>query len=325
MGGIWYYLRYDSYSTLQRSLLVTAIKTLDLALMVYIANYLLIPKILYRKKYIAFGLAYLGMIIISSGYKMYLIGHITHNAALLEWWNYTRARVYDNMLPHFLLVTSGTAIQFLIDYTRAQKRLVAMAREKADAELNFLKSQINPHFLFNSLNTVYFLIDKGNTEARHALHTFSEMLRYQLYEIGDEKIPIEKEIGFLRDYIGLQSLRSDRCSVQMDVAPDMKSFFIEPLLLIPFVENSFKHLSHFSEHANEIRIGLSKENGAMEFRISNTTEGGNRNGTPGGIGLDNVRRRLQLLYPQRHRLRVAEQEGWFDVQLHIQIDNDAAH
>src|SRR5438445_12586327 len=122
-----------------------------------------------------------------------------------------------------------------------------MAKEKAEAELGFLKSQINPHFLFNSLNSVYFLIDKNNAGARDALHKFSDMLRYQLYEIKDEKIPIEKEISFIRDYIDIQRLRREaNCSVNLEIGKEVKGFSIEPLLLVPFVENSFKHLSHFS-------------------------------------------------------------------------------
>jgi two-component system LytT family sensor kinase len=208
-----------------------------------------------------------------------------------------------------------------------QKRLMEVAKEKAETELNFLKSQINPHFLFNSLNSVYFLIDKNNTEARRALHTFSDMLRYQLYEVKGEKIPIEKEIGYLQDYVGLQQLRNEHCSVQLNIDMQMKSFFIEPLLLIPFVENSFKHLSHFnSGKENQVQIDLSKQNGEMKFTVRNTTEGQATHevSESGGIGLANVKRRLELLYPQKHQLEVSEKEGWFDVHLKIKIDNHAA-
>ncbi len=320
VGAVWYYFRIDDFSTNSRLLLITVIKTAHLAILFYITSYLLIPKLLYREKYLAFILIYLAMVFLSSLYIMHVSGIVSPNAALREWWTNVKGRIYDNVLPHFFLVTAGVSIKLVVDYIRVQNRLAILAKEKAEAELNFLKSQINPHFLFNSINAVYFLIDKENAEARRALHTFSEMLRYQLYEIGDEKIPIEKEVGFLRDYIGLQSLRNDRCEVKMEVTPGVQSFFIEPLLLIPFVENSFKHLSHFSERSNEIQIGLSESRGALNFHIRNTTEGQVRNGVPGGIGLDNVRRRLELLYPKRHKLKVVRQEEWFDVQLHIQID-----
>jgi two-component system LytT family sensor kinase len=318
---VWYYLRYQDYSTVDKAIKVTFIKTVDLAIMIYLANYILIPHFLYKKRYALFVLCFISMIAISSAYKMYLIGKVTDNPALLNWSGNLKGRIYDNVIPHFFLVIAGVAFKLLLDYTRVQKRLVEVAKEKAEAELNFLKSQINPHFLFNSLNAVYFLIDKQNTEARQALHKFSDMLRYQLYEMRDEKIPIEKELGYLQDYITLQQLRSDNCLVHLEVDTYMKSFFIEPLLLIPFVENSFKHLSHFNGKKNEINIGLSRHNGEMNFMVRNTTEGRHRApSSEGGIGLNNVKRRLELLYPMKHQLRISEEGGWFDVALTIKID-----
>lgn len=328
VAAVWYYLRYTDYSTTEKAVKITLIKTIDLALLIYLANYLLIPLLLYKKHYFWFALSFIAMIALSSIYKMYLIGKVLNNPDLLNWTGSSveiKRRIYDNIIPHFFLVTAGVAFKLLLDYTRIQKRLVEVAREKAETELSFLKSQINPHFLFNSLNSVYFLIDKNNTEARGALHKFSEMLRYQLYEIKDEKIPIEKEVSYLKDYIDLQKLRVDE-NYQVDVKIDknMKSFYIEPLLLIPLVENSFKHLSHFSNgKKNEIWIELSKQNGEMNFNVRNTTEGRQIHEVKadGGIGLVNVKRRLELLYPEKHNLNIRENDGWFDVELKIKTDH----
>jgi two-component system, LytTR family, sensor kinase len=196
-----------------------------------------------------------------------------------------------------------------------------MAKEKAEAELNFLKNQINPHFVFNSLNSVYFLIDKNNTEARSALHKFSDMLRYQLYELKGDKIPIEKEISYLQDYISLQQLRITNCRVKVEIDPAAKEFYIEPLLLIPFIENSFKHLSHFENgKANEVCIHLQKQDGSMDFSVKNTTEEHFQDTRQeGGIGLGNVKRRLELLYPGKHVLSVEKAHEWFNVHLKISI------
>jgi sensor histidine kinase YesM len=323
-GTIWFYLRYQDYTTTGIAVMVTLIKTFDLALMVYTANYFLIPQLLYRKHYVLFAVAFLSMIVVSSISKMYILGYITENPSLLNWSGKIKSRIYDNMIPHLFLVIAGVSFQLLFDYNRIQKRLAEVARERAEAELNFLKSQINPHFVFNSLNSVYFLIDKNNTEARRALHKFSEMLRYQLYELKNEKIPIEKEIGFLEDYIGLQQLRNENCTIRLRIDSEMKSFSIEPLLLIPFVENSFKHLSHFNNGStNEVDINLCKKNGSMKFHVRNTTEGsaGKEIHSSGGIGLANVKRRLELLYPQKHELKTWEQDGWFDVSLTIKMEN----
>ena len=239
-------------------------------------------------------------------------------------WDNFKTRVYDNFIPHVLLVSTGAAFKILTDYAKAQRRIGEMAKEKAQAELDFLKQQINPHFLFNSLNTVYFLIDKRNEDARNALHRFSEMLRYQLYECNGAKIPVEKEVDYLNDYVKLQGLRKgDNYQITFKQSGNVKNFLIEPLLLIPFVENSFKHLSHSDTKKNEVHIDMSRENRNIHFNVSNTTNGNDTNAiAKGGIGLTNVKRRLELLYPQKPHLEILETEGWYKVNLEIEIDED---
>src|SRR5829696_6947573 len=238
---LWFYLRYQDYSTIERALTITLIKIIDLALLIYICNYLLVPQLLYKKKYGWFILLFIIMIAASTLIKMQLTGRILNNPALLNLSDNWKGRIYDNFIPHFFLVTAGVAFKLLFDYTRLQKRLAEVAKEKAEAELSFLKSQINPHFLFNSLNAVYFLIHKTNTEARDSLHKFSDMLRYQLYELNGAKIPIEREVSYLRDYVDLQKLRKDEhYSVAFNSSPSVNGFAIEPLLLVPSVENAFK-------------------------------------------------------------------------------------
>ncbi|HEV8080953.1 MAG TPA: histidine kinase [Chitinophagaceae bacterium] len=319
----WFYFRYQDFASVNQALLIISIKVVDLALMVYITNYILIPKFLYAKKYTLFGSFFFIMILASSFFKLYLLGNIIDPSGTFSLFDEDfKGRVYDNVIPHFLLVSTGAAFKLLVDYAKAQRRLGEMAKEKAEAELIFLKSQMNPHFLFNALNSVYFLIDKNNSEARQALHKFSGMLRYQLYEVKDEKISIEKEISYLKDYIDVQRLRRENASIRINIDKEMKGFFIEPLLLIPFVENSFKHLSHFENgKANEINLDLSKQNGEMIFAIKNTKEGNIQSSIEehGGIGLANVKRRLELLYPQKHELTIKNNNEYFDVQLILKI------
>lgn len=324
VGAVWFYLRYQDYALRSNAIKVTVIKTLDLALMIYVANYLLVPALLYRKKYGAFAAAFFSMVLASSVLKMFLIGKALH-ADMFAFSEGLKERIYNFVIPHFFLVTAGVAFKVILDHARMQKRLSEIAREKAETELSFLKSQMNPHFLFNSLNSVYFLIDRNNVEARKALHKFSDMLRYQLYETGGEKIAIEKEIGYLKDYIDMQKLRrEENCSIELHIADNMEKFSIEPLILIPFIENSFKHLSHYGNgKMNRIEIGLEKKNGEMEFSIRNTTEGGQAPelAYSGGIGLANVKRRLELLYPEKHQLLICQDQGWFDVQLKLKMSN----
>lgn len=316
----WYFLRYQDYSTRERAFLVTLVKVLDLALMIYLANLVLIPRLLYRKRYAWFALAFVVMIVGSSYVKMQIIGNILNNPRLFDLGTNLKARVYDNVIPHFFLVIAGMAIKLLYDHSRMQKRLIEMAREKAEAELNFLKSQINPHFLFNSLNAVYFLINKENAEARKALHKFSDMLRYQLYEMNGAKIPVEKEVAYLKDYVDLQKLRKDKqYHVEFNCDPSVQGFLIEPLLLIPFVENAFKHISHHTEKENYVRVGLCRENGSLHFSVENSKEAMRTTEQGGGIGLSNVRRRLELLYPGKHELKIGQTPGDFSVKLKLEV------
>ena len=150
------------------------------------------------------------------------------------------------------------------------------------------------------------------------------MLRYQLYECNGEKIPVEKEINFLKDYVDLQKLRTDeKYSVQLNCSPDVKGFSIEPILLIPFVENSFKHISHFRDsRLNEIKIDITRKNGEMIFSVFNTTENIEQQlKEEGGIGLTNVKRRLELLYPGKHQLEVEKKNDSFAIKLILATDN----
>lgn len=318
VGAVWFYLRYQDYASPAKAAMVTCIKVVDLAAIIYLVNGLLVPKFLYTKKYAVFAGLFVGLVAFSSYVKRaalsLVIGDVLRNVSIKE-------AVYNNFVTQFFLVLASIALKSAFDYIRLQKRMAEVAKEKAEAELGFLKAQINPHFLFNSLNAVYFLIDKKNVHAREALHKFSEMLRYQLYECGDNLIPIEKEIGFLKDYVDLQQLRlNDNSSIAFTASKEVAGFGIEPLLLIPFVENSFKHLSHFeSGKKNEVQINLYRQNGTVHFSAYNTTEPKIKKEKDGGIGLANVQRRLALLYPDKHELKVKESEGWFGVELSLAI------
>jgi len=314
-------LRYEDYTTPAVAFKVTFVKLIDLIVMVYITNSLLIPSFLYKKRYGLFVLLFLLMILISSVAKMYIVGQLTHDPSKFALSGDLKGRIYDNVIPHFFLVIAGASFKLMFDQINLQKKMAELAKDKAEAELNFLKSQINPHFLFNSLNSVYFLIDKNNPDARQALHKFSDMLRYQLYEANGEKIPIEKEIGYLQDYVHLQQLRKDEnYKVQFNCSPEVRNFSIEPLLLIPFVENAFKHISHNAKGGNFVKLDMTRSNGYFEFVAENscekeiyTTE------QHGGIGMNNVKRRLELLYPGTYQLKVDDNGDTFKIDLKLKI------
>lgn len=316
---VWFYLRYQDYASLSQAAAVTIIKVADLALVIYFANLVLVPRFLYKKNYLLFATFFVISVALTSYLKMAELSALLGADYLAG--TSVKEKVYNNFVTQFFLVLASIGLKSVVDYLQLQAKMAQMAKEKAEAELNFLKSQINPHFLFNSLNAVFFLIHKENTMARAALHKFSEMLRYQLYECNGEKIPIEKEIRYLEDYVALQRLRvSENTDIQFRCEGALQNFSIEPLLLIPFVENSFKHLSHFhQDRENKVHITLSRQNGSMQFSVYNTTEPHSNNTNAGGIGLANVQKRLELLYPGKHLFAVTQQEDWFRVDLSLSL------
>ncbi len=318
----WYLFRKGDFPTVRSAVTITLIKVVVLALLVYLTNYLLIPALLYKKRYVLFSVLSICSILASGILKVYLITNVlrTYYNVPLEVFTDYKERIYDNIIPLFLLVSTGAAIKLVLDYIISQQKLTAISQEKAETELQYLRSQINPHFVFNTLNAIYFQIDKANTDARETLLQFSDLLRYQLYECNADTIPIEKEIAYLEDYVHLQQKRKDESyKVNFHCSPDVKNFQIVPLLLVPFVENAFKHISHFSNKPNSIQIVADMQQGNFVFSVSNTREPAqpaNKN-NPGGIGLKNVQRRLDLLYTGKHSLDITESKYSFIVNLTI--------
>lgn len=321
--AVWFYLRYQDYASNEIALQITLVKVVALAVAVYTTNLLLIPRLLYQKKYFYAVASFIGVIFLSSVIKVFLMSQILHQPDLFGISGNLKTKLYENLISDFFLVLTGACFKLIFDQMKMQQRLAEIAKEKAVTELNFLKSQINPHFLFNSLNSVYFLINKENDEAREALHKFSEMLRYQLYEGKDMMVPVEKEVGYLKDYVDLQKLRKNaNCSVEFSCAADIKGFSIEPLLLISFVENAFKHLSHFNDKANFIKLDIHRSNGTFYFSVLNSKEDTHKTTEqPGGIGLNNVKRRLELIYPGKHQLEIQDEAEQYSVNLKLAIEN----
>lgn len=203
---------------------------------------------------------------------------------------------------------------------RQREQLRKMQVEKLNAELDYLRAQMNPHFLFNSINTIYFLIHKENQAARDTLVKFSDLLRYQLYECNGHSIEIEKEAQYLKNYVALQQLRvNENYTVEFNCSPQLIGFSIPPLLMLPLVENAFKHVSHYSDNKNEITIQLTIHHARLILQISNTKEPSAPKNENGGIGLKNVKRRLDLIYGDRYQLHFRDTMDHYSATLEIPV------
>jgi two-component system, LytTR family, sensor kinase len=290
-----------------------------LAALIYANIFLFIPGFAQRKKwihYIAFLLlGFVAYVLLKNAHDVYLYGYVVGDPER----RYFFYNTLYNLSIAFFYLTFSVALQLSREWYEQRELIRRIEIEKLNTELEYLKSQINPHFLFNSINTIYFQIDKNNTTARETLSAFSEMLRYQLYECNGKEIQVEKEVAYLRNYVELQKARKDENYKISFNHYNMHGFSIAPLLLIPFVENAFKYVSHFPE-GNEIKIDLRKTANLFCMNVFNTKDGFRKaQGDDHGIGLKNVQRRLQLLYNGKHRISINDKPNSFEVNLEITI------
>ncbi|MGX5819062.1 sensor histidine kinase [Chitinophaga lutea] len=311
---VWITLRIDDYPDLRPTILAGLLKVLSLAGAVYFTSYVLIPRFLYQKRYVAFFAAFTLLVGVTGWIVIKLLNLILRPYAgnIAHWPNATwNEQLYDVYIPLFFMVGAAASIKFYLDRQRA-------LHANTEQELQYLRSQINPHALFNSLNAIYFLISKDNREARETLMKFSDLLRYQLYECNGEKTEIEKEVNYLRNYVTIQQLRhGDQYRISFESGPAVRDAAIAPLLLIPFVENAFKHVSS-SRQPNEIDIRLEKEGDRLSLHVYNTCDEHLAPST-GGIGLANVKRRLELLYPGRYDLEIRNGGPTYRVTLNLDV------
>jgi LytS/YehU family sensor histidine kinase len=217
----------------------------------------------------------------------------------------------------------GTSFEMIINWEIQRREKAQIEREKMAAELSFLKSQMNPHFLFNSLNNIYSLAERGSDKTGEAVLMLSSLLRYMLYGSNNGKTELSKEIECIENYIAIQKLRipaREDITIGLTInAGDLNSR-IEPLILLPFVENAFKH-GISNNQRSEVLIDIDINKQELDLTVRNTkkqkTDLNNSVVTESGIGLRNIKRRLELLYPERHALSIEDSKDYFEVNLRI--------
>ncbi|SFW51986.1 sensor histidine kinase [Chitinophaga sancti] len=222
-----------------------------------------------------------------------------------------------------MLFMSGF-IKIAQEWFKSEQQREALKLENLNAELKFLKSQINPHFLFNCLNTIYSLAHKHSVQTEHAIIKLSTIMRYMIYESNEDKVQLQQELQYLEDYIDIQRLRlPEDIVVEYAVQGSPAGLRIEPMLLVPFVENAFKHGISYAE-PSFIAIAVAIERNQVRLVVENAVFK-QRVAEKGGIGLQNVKKRLDLLYTEDHELEITEAENQFIVDLKIELKNDQVY
>lgn len=222
----------------------------------------------------------------------------------------------------FAAMTLAMTIRLTKAWIQTESRQQQIEREKLETELKFLKQQFNPHFLFNSINSIFFLIHDNPNVASSSLAKFSELLRHQLYECNDHQIPLGKEINYLKNYIELERLRQDpSLKVTLNITDTFVDHLgIAPFVLMTFVENAFKHVSGPDNKSKWIAIDVDMKDDQLVFGTRNSVSHDQVNPSGfGGIGLQNVRRRLDLIYPGKSNLDIRQGSNEFEVRLTITL------
>lgn len=228
-------------------------------------------------------------------------------------------------LSSLFVGASSTIYQILSDWQKSDVEKRELEYKTTQTELNFLRSQINPHFLFNTLNNLYALTLKKSNSAPETVLKLSEIMRYMLYECNERQVLLQKEINYLKNYIELERLRmNDSFEIKLIVEGDIGSHKIAPLLLTPFIENAFKHGINQQLDKGYIHITIGIKDKMLSLSIQNSKGNKGPQEKPykksGGIGLQNVKRRLEILYPSTHQLDIVDDIDHYNINLKIKLD-----
>jgi len=329
-GTVWYLFKLGGIPKPGVALLSTAIDLFFSLSALIITVEILVPRGIYKKAYRTFGFLYFLVVLIAGSaiiflqLKLFGYGFGDYGKNMIRYkehffyWFWSDLVFGSYFLVSFISL-GGIAIRLAFDRLVTANRMETLEKEKSQATLEILKNQINPHFLFNALNTIYYKIDRDNPSARSMVEQFSSLLRYQLYECDRPEVEIEKELRSIANYIELQKERVSKSMIIIyDIGKEIKDLFIAPFILMPIVENCFKHVSQCTEHDNFIKIHGSLEDGWLCFKTVNTTSSRGKEGSS-GIGLSNITKRLELVYPGSYRLETSDQGGIFDLRLKIHM------
>lgn len=304
--------------TMQRLLVIFVLYGFINISLFYINYLFFIPRFLNRKRYNMYAAGVL-LTIVLYGFGKYGVGLLFKADVLMHmkgevigFASYFLSTVFTSLLFIFLSIV----LKFSVDWFLNERIQRDLENQRLSAELAFLKSQINPHFLFNSLNSIYSLAYQHSENTPGAILKLSEIMRYMLYECNDNKVDLAKELQYLHNFIDLQKIRfGNKAYIDFKVEGQVGDQRIVPLLLIAFIENAFKH-GVANDALSPIRLQIELDDKQLHFYIQNRKHTNNRDSS-GGIGLNNVRRRLDLLYPGKYKLDIRDEIDTYTCELSL--------
>ncbi|MFT6369157.1 MAG: two-component system LytT family sensor kinase [Maribacter sp.] len=298
-------------------------------ILAYFNVYYLMPKLVYTQKYFLYTLgivlAIFVMLLVKYNLTYYLVGTDVWPEGPEETNTLTFGYAVQTMIGEVYVISFFTAIKLTIDWLKESSKFHDLERRQLQTELRFLRSQVSPHFFFNTLNNIYSLTLEKSDKAPEVILKLSELMRYLLYATKKRKQDLTSEIECIQNYIDLERIRfDDSLKVDMHISGELNNCKIAPMLLIPLVENCFKHGASKNIGKMHITIDLEVTNSFMTFNIANTIPNGNTSRDlptrAGGIGLSNVKKRLELGYNQSdYDLNIFEENNMFNVILKLKV------
>ena len=296
--------------------------------LVYFNMYFLMPQYLLQKRYLEFFIYLLLMMLAISTLMQFVLMPILIHPLICPTTctedNLTLYRFIKNVVNLGYLVSISAAIYLLKNWYRHQQSAQTLAQGKLEAELKFLKGQIHPHFLFNTLNSLYSLTLKKSENAPEVVLKLSGLMDYMLYDAAAAKVPLEKELNYIQNYIALERIRyGDRVDITYTETGGIAGRQIAPMMLLPFVENAFKHGVSTETSNAWIRIDVKVQGDKLVVLVENCKcyekASSSHRDLASGIGLKNVRRRLELLYEGRYSLEVEDEPESYAVRLELDL------
>ena len=294
----------------------------------YTQIYVLIPRLLLRRKiaqYIVYTLLFTQLMYsINLLYYSFVVYPVTAGlkCTFFKWeqlWTFN-PNEFRTVFSFFMICGLAVSVKLLKKWYQENNRNQRIEKEKLTMELDMLKAQVHPHFLFNTLNNLYALTLSKSDKAPLAVSNLADLLRYMLYECDEREVPLEKEITVLNKYMELEKLRyGNRIELSFSCTGDTRRLKIAPLILLPFVENSFKH--GVSEQLEKcwVNLHLHAEGDLFSFNLSNSCSNELVPGAAGGIGLQNIRKRLDLMYPGQYTMTINEEPDMYAVKLQMKL------
>lgn len=295
---------------------------------VYVNWFVLIPMVLYKNKFLIYFIELVLLLAVVSVLHRYFVLYWGYPKFFPQWMDgeYVQVWKFSRLVQTALIIISPvaftTGFKLFIDWYKERRETEALRREKIDAELKFLKSQTNPHFLFNTLNSIYGLALEKSEKTPSLILKLSDILSYTLYESNVKRVTLRKELTLIENIIALEKERYEkRVVIDYKLEGDIEGIKIPPLILVPFIENAFKHGLKNEVKKGWIKINIKALKSTLSFRIENSIakieDEENNNG--GGLGLQNVSRRLDLLYGDQKELLIHKTDDTYIVDLTIKL------